>query len=145
MINIIYFSAATYLYKSEELVDMLESWRKNNAEVDVTGVMIYYEGSIIQILEGEAENVHKLYNKISKDDRHKSVFKVIDVPIEKRNFTGWSMGFQQASAQDWENLTGYLNLNNIEDFKEIQASENKHIIKIINSFCRVNRITKLNF
>ena len=145
MINLIYFSAASYLYTNKELLDLLKICRKKNGVLNITGLMIYHEGSIIQILEGEAENVHTLYNQISKDSRHKSLLKVIDTGIEKRSFSDWSMGFKNVSTQDWTNIIGYLNLNNIEDFKQIEESENKHIIKIINSFGRVNRLHSLKF
>ena len=145
MINLIYFSAASYLYSQQELIDMLKIWRRKNRALNITGLMIYHEGSIIQVLEGEAENVHKLYDQISKDSRHKSIFKVIDTLIEKRSFSDWSMGFKSVSTQDWTNIIGYLNLNNIEEFKQVKDSENKHIVKIINSFGRVNRLNSLEF
>ena len=145
MINLIYFSAASYLYSHKELIDLLNTCRKKNTELDITGLMIYHEGSIIQILEGEAENVLKLYEKISKDNRHKGLLKVIDARIEKRNFSNWSMGFKNVSTQDWLKITGYLNLNNMEEFKEIKDSQNKYIIKIINSFGHVNRLDNLKF
>lgn len=145
MIQLIYFSAASYLYSNSELIDMFNSSRKKNADLNITGLMIYHEGSIIQILEGQAHEVHNLYNKISKDRRHKSILKVIDANIEERSFKDWSMGLKPVFTQDWKNVAGYLNLDHQESFKEIKNFKNKQIIKIINSFGKVNRLNNLNF
>ena len=145
MINLIYFSTSSYLYTHKELVDLLKLSRRKNGALNITGMMIYHEGAIIQILEGEAVHVRELYQKISKDSRHKNLLKVIDTSIENRSFTGWSMGFKYVSKEDWTNITGFLNLNNVEDFKELEDSQNKRLLKIINSFGLVNRLNNLNF
>lgn len=145
MIQLIYFSAASYLYSNVELIEMFNRSRKNNADLNITGLMIYHEGSIIQILEGQAHDVHDLYNKISRDRRHKSILKVIDANIEERSFKDWSMGIKPIIIQDWKNVAGYINLDHKEAFKEIKNLKNKHIVKMISSFGKVNRLNNLNF
>jgi hypothetical protein len=53
MKNIVYVSAAVKLLDDDQLFDILSSSRKNNAERDVTGVLLYSEGVFIQVLEGD--------------------------------------------------------------------------------------------
>ena len=145
MINLIYFSAASYLYSDEELATLLTAFRLKNTSLDITGLLLYHEGSIIQILEGEAENVHGLFNSIKKDVRHKSVTKVIDCNIEERSFSNWSMGFKNISKQDFSTLAGYLNINNKNEFIEIAISNNSEIITMVNSFAIINRLKEFQF
>ena len=145
MINLIYFSAASYLYSDEELATLLTAFRLKNTSLDITGLLLYHEGSIIQILEGEAENVHGLFNSIKKDIRHTSVTKVIDCNIEERSFSNWSMGFKNISKQDFSKLNGYLNIENKNEFTEIKISNNTQIIRMVNSFASVNMLNDFQF
>lgn len=128
------------MFSNEEIIDILNVSRVNNARLGVTGLLIYHEGSIIQILEGEKEVLYTLYNKIIKDTRHKAIIKVLDFSITERNFREWSMGFKQVSNENWSELKGYLNLDNVDEFQQLRDSGNAHIISMINSFANINRL-----
>lgn len=128
------------MFSNEEIIDIINVSRVNNARLGVTGLLIYHEGSIIQILEGEKEVLYTLYNKISKDTRHKAIIKVLDFSITERNFREWSMGFKQVSNENWSELKGYLNLDNVDEFQQLRDSGNAHIISMINSFANINRL-----
>jgi Sensors of blue-light using FAD len=138
MHNLIYLSSASYLYSNHDLLDILNTSRLNNTKLDVTGLLLYSEGSILQILEGEKEVLNTLFKKISGDKRHKGVIKMMDVSVKERSFQEWSMGFKQISTEDWNKLSGYLNPYNKDEFKQITASGSAEIIKIIKSFTTVN-------
>ena len=145
MINLIYFSAASYLYSNDELATLLTEFRLKNVSLNITGLLLYHDGSIIQILEGEAEDVHALFNSIKIDLRHTSVTKVIDCNIEERSFSNWSMGFKNISKQDFSKLNGYLNIENKNEFTEIKISNNTQIIRMVNSFASVNMLNDFQF
>src|ERR1700712_2972875 len=119
MHNLIYLSSASYLFSDEELIDILNKSRLNNTRLNITGLLLYNEGSILQILEGEKDVLQTLFETISKDVRHKSILKMIDSSINERSFQEWSMGFKQISKSDWNTLQGYLNLENKDELKRI--------------------------
>ena len=102
--QLIYLSHATKLYSDAELVRILEKSRSNNARLWITGLLLYHEGSVIQVLEGENDTVHSLYKRICHDSRHGGIILLIDGAIERRSFPDWSLGFRQLSADDLSKL-----------------------------------------
>ncbi len=140
MHNIIYLSSASYLFPYEDLDDILTKSRINNSRLDITGLLLYHEGSILQILEGEQQVLQSLYKKIERDTRHKGIITMIDVPISERSFGDWSMGFKQVSNDNWEQLEGSLNLNSKDDMTQLMSSGSSSVISLIKSFANVNKL-----
>ena len=93
LIHLIYSSSATHLWHEEDLVELLKKSRHNNSKLDITGMLLYENGSFFQVLEGPPENVDKLYDVISQDPRHTKTIVIIREPIAKRTFGEWTMGF----------------------------------------------------
>lgn len=93
LFQMIYASAATKNFESDELDEILNSARRNNTELGVSGMLLYHEGSFIQALEGEQSIVEKLYNKIEKDTRHTDTLILHRTHVNERSFNDWSMGF----------------------------------------------------
>lgn len=108
MKNIIYLSTAIKLLSDDELINLLNEARKNNADHYISGVLLYSEGTFIQLLEGEDADVDYIYSKIKQDKRHKNMITLIDDPIQERNFSDWLMGFTSVKADKVTHLMGYL-------------------------------------
>jgi hypothetical protein len=108
MKNIIYLSTAVKLITDEQLIDILNSARTNNKLKNVTGVLLYGDGTFIQVIEGEDADVDYIFDKILKDTRHKNVITLMNAQIVERSFDDWVMGFASVDAAQTENLTGYL-------------------------------------
>jgi hypothetical protein len=71
---------------------------KSNAESGITG-MLYWSGDyFMQTLEGERAAVTVCFNRVCRDARHTDVELVNAVPMAKRWFGEWSMGFTQLLA-----------------------------------------------
>lgn len=70
--------------------------RKNNANLNITGVLSYRKGHYIQILEGDDGVVDSLLLKIKSDGRHEQVNVILDFPISERSFPDWSMKLLQS-------------------------------------------------
>lgn len=92
MLRLAYLSRATNHFSSEELSGILKVARRKNPLDQITGVLIYYQGSILQILEGEEDKVMECFNRIQKDPRHQDVAIVSRSREANRLFTNWSMG-----------------------------------------------------
>ena len=98
--QLIYSSLAIKGLSESELNSILETSAKNNKENQITGMLLYHNGRLIQVLEGESNQVEKLALRIKADPRH-GFFNIIDkTQIHSRDFPNWSMGFHQVSSAD---------------------------------------------
>ena len=70
--------------------------RLNNKKLGVTGALCYSARGFLQILEGPANVVNELYNRIVKDTRHSAVTLLEYAPIPYRDFENWSMAYFRA-------------------------------------------------
>ena len=96
--HLVYLSAATNAFSEDDLTDILRASRRNNQRRGVTGMLLYSDGGFIQALEGPKNEVLDLYEKIEQDPRHSNAIKLLDGPIEARDFSEWEMGFEKVDA-----------------------------------------------
>lgn len=99
MLQIIYASAATRPLSSEELQGILTTARRHNTTQGVTGLLVYHDGSFLQVLEGPANAVLPLVARIEGDPRHTRFRLLASREIETREFGQWSMGFAEAPPE----------------------------------------------
>lgn len=92
--SFVYISSAVRLMTPPELVELLRQARENNEREEITGMLLYKDGSFMQAFEGEEERATLLHNKILADPRHKNIITLLQEPLETRQFGGWSMAFQ---------------------------------------------------
>ena len=85
--HLIYASAATSDLSDDALKALLQKARATNAELGVTGLLLYAGGDFIQILEGEPGIVDDLYQRIARDARHEHVTKILRESIPARSFS----------------------------------------------------------
>ncbi|CCH55586.1 Photoactivated adenylate cyclase subunit beta [Fibrisoma limi BUZ 3] len=95
---IVYFSTAVRPFNQADLMALLAKSRQRNAQVNITGVLLYVHGSIIQVLEGEQAVLTALFDRIKQDTRHTQVKEVFNRPVPQRLFSNWSMGFETLTA-----------------------------------------------
>lgn len=108
LISLVYVSFASHDMSDTELKDLLRGARENNASLKVSGMLLYRDRYFIQVLEGEAEVVDPLFDKIRQDPRHQSVLVVTRSPIAERSFEQWSMGFNKVETQEMQGFTDFL-------------------------------------
>ncbi|RYU82837.1 BLUF domain-containing protein [Hymenobacter persicinus] len=108
MHHIVYQSCAVGQPTLADLKALLVQSRANNLRLHITGLLLYGNGSFLQVLEGPREAVQLIYGRIQLDSRHTHVETLSDGPIQSRIFQDWSMGFQTLSGPDFARLTGYI-------------------------------------
>ena len=108
MHHIIYLSWATAPFTNAQLQSLLALARRRNAELAVTGILLYGNERFVQVLEGEQEVVKELYAHIRQDARHDNFITFADKPILQRSFKDWAMAFQPVAAQQFDGVVGYL-------------------------------------
>ena len=105
--QLVYISAAKQDFSESELEELLALARTNNKSLNVSGMLLFHEGSFIQALEGEKATVEKLYEKIGQDPRHIETRVLFRGELEQRDFEGWSMGFYRSAQSSSANLKGF--------------------------------------
>jgi len=83
-----------------ELNKIADSAQHQYKNIGVTGLFLFKDGSILQILEGEQDVVESLYKRISKDPRVSNLLLMIKRHAEKREFPNWLMGFRKAIPRE---------------------------------------------
>ena len=106
LVQCIYASAATRPFDRPALRALLDVSRRNNARLDITGMLLHIDGSFFQILEGREDAVTALFSKIGGDVRHNRVVKLIQEPVAERSFGDWSMGLADVTAADLRMVPG---------------------------------------
>ena len=81
---LIYISTAVNLMNEDELTALLIQSRKRNKESNVTGMLLYAQGTFLQALEGDEADVNKIFDSIKEDKRHKNVVKIITGEQDER-------------------------------------------------------------
>ncbi len=98
--QIVYMSTASPKFSPSEINRILHLSRARNKSRNVTGLLVYGDGNVIQAIEGPSDQVGALFGSISKDARHKDIIKVVDITAEKRDFPNWQMAFARAPDKE---------------------------------------------
>jgi len=144
MIELIYISHAAKRFKSNELKKMLTQFRKKNETLNITGLFLYDgRGTFIQALEGERDEVHNLFNKISEDARHSRVNILGDRAITHRSFSQWAMGFKHLEDPSIENVKGYSNFLEEAERSNYLLKNPSFAVELLEYFKSNNSIKKV--
>lgn len=104
--QIIYVSALSDTQGPSCVSDILRESTANNSAIHVSGMLLYVNGSFLQVLEGAHNTLDNLYAKICADPRHTNAIKVLDLEIAERQFQEWSMGHAEVSAIELDRVSG---------------------------------------
>jgi diguanylate cyclase (GGDEF)-like protein len=100
--RLVYYSRNTIMGLDEEVQStvhqILETSKRNNAAVGVTGALMFTDGLFAQVLEGQRTAVETVFERIQLDDRHDEVHLLSFGPAEARVFPTWAMAFVGQSA-----------------------------------------------
>ena len=113
--TVIYVSKAADTFDENEMLKILNTARKVNAEQGITGFLIFNNGYFMQMLEGRKELVDDLLEKITKDKRHSDVRIILRTENQLRLFDQWSMGYwnmkntgSEVDFEKWQTHTFHL-------------------------------------
>lgn len=94
---------------------ILDAAIKNNKRNNITGMLLYAEGNVIQAIEGERDAVLATFRTIQKDVRHRGIHVLIEEGILSRKFASWNMGFRRLTKVDLENFPAFAPLFNMHE------------------------------
>ncbi|TWU60249.1 Blue light- and temperature-regulated antirepressor YcgF [Rubripirellula tenax] len=134
LVQLVYVSAANAAFSDDQLDELLAIARQNNTSLDVTGVLLFTEGTFFQVLEGHPDVVQKLYDKIALDSRHSNVLMLAKSEIDERNFGDWSMGFVR-DQRVMNELTGFVDFFSGRSFMDL-AGDSRRVEQTLDGFRR---------
>ena len=108
---LVYKSSATGLLGAEALGKLLREARSYNEKHSITGLLIYCDLKYIQLLEGDADALAVLYDRIRRDHRHSNIRLLYRGRQAHRFFPTWSMAVHNAnevSAAERAYLSNFL-------------------------------------
>ncbi|MBV9883509.1 MAG: BLUF domain-containing protein [Sphingomonadaceae bacterium] len=93
--SLLYVSVSTLTpeQEREEVDKIVGVAQRRNAELSVTGALIFTGTHFAQLLEGPVDGVDALMRSISRDPRHNSVTVVDTGEATRRLFPDWSMAY----------------------------------------------------
>jgi hypothetical protein len=100
---------------SEQLLALLMQCRDNNSTQGVTGMLLYGNGTFLQVIEGEAAVIDGLVEKIWADPRHAEKKLLHRREISRREYADWSMAFERVSDEAFWDVEGLKSFG-VQDF-----------------------------
>lgn len=104
--------------------------RQRNSGSTVTGVVLYEGGNAFQVLEGLREEVDQLYQAACLDSTFRKVVKIVEEPIENRDFDGLSSAYS-LSAKD--RIPGQRNIahrfNESDEFGRVCGGRAQRLVR----------------
>ncbi len=92
------YSSAAKLNGDNEAVgavvdNILATARRRNAQIGVTGALLFTEGRFVQALEGDRDTVRATFDRIVGDPRHSDVEVLASQFGDRHRFKEWSMAY----------------------------------------------------
>lgn len=100
--QLLYISTQSRDLNAADIDCIVKNSQKRNIRHDITGLLLYLEGSFCQVIEGHSKDVDIIYNHIAKDTSHRSLIVLQDDMTEERSFKDWSMAYQNITQEELE-------------------------------------------
>jgi len=100
--SLIYVSDASPQLSPDDLEAIHHAAVTLNALDGVTGLLVYNGDRFMQIVEGAADAIEDLLQRLSRDPRHANLSVRSDQTVETKSFPDWSMSLLKVSAGRFE-------------------------------------------
>jgi hypothetical protein len=133
LFQLIYVS--TLVNPNPEVVkEVLEVSVENNKRNEITGMMLYADGNIVQALEGEKAVVIDTFSRILTDTRHKGIFLLFEDAIATRDFAAWSMGYRQITKSGIEKSAAAAHIFKVGNSEIALRVRPSNVLSVLKSF-----------
>ena len=95
------YASQPFGYDSTLLTTILNDARRCNIRDNISGALICRHDIYLQLLEGPSDVVSAAYMRISRDDRHVGIKKLVSGPAAERFFGNWAMLHDPAISLIW--------------------------------------------
>lgn len=129
-----YVSVQTNPLSRSDIQEILRKSIANNSLENITGMLIYYNGTFLQVLEGHDKKVMKLYQTLKLDKRHHNIEILYKKEIDTLVFSSWSMGFVDMEEILKAGDKDFISLFNEFSGEQITKNKIKRVTLIIEKF-----------
>ena len=91
MFRLIYKSRSSQPIDWDFVNQLIGSSESRNEKVGITGVLLATRSHFLQVLEGDFDEINRLFMRIARDERHDEVQLISFGAVETRLFGGWAM------------------------------------------------------
>lgn len=102
MFRITYLSRPAEGLRHTDLDTILAQARRGNSSLGITGLLVFTGDIFFQVLEGQQNDVERVFDKVFMDPRHRQIRVLQRGNCAARRFKKWSMGFRQLNEADAE-------------------------------------------
>lgn len=102
------YRSIALISEKTELEKLVDHSRANNAQLNISGMLLHYDLNFLQVLEGEEKVVRELLSTITSDRRHTGMEVLFTHNNHQRVFADWSMDLVDISSQDLDTLVSQL-------------------------------------
>jgi hypothetical protein len=136
LIQISYVSEASAPMSADQLLALLAQCRANNVSRELTGMLLYGNGTFLQVLEGDDEVVDRLVDTIAADTRHGRMQRLGRKTIAHRQYADWTMGFDRITEEGLSQIEGLRDFSK-GDFNVAYLASHGDVIDSLMSQYRV--------
>ena len=134
--QLIYTSSVTAALDDFTLREIAQTSSYNNQELGITGFLLFHDGSIMQVLEGDEMSVYSLYGKVKRDLRHMGCMILSVRTAEQREFSDWFMGYKNISGRIDGNALFNLSKENLS--KMMPATPSQELETLTRTYAKVS-------
>jgi len=91
MYRLIYKSRSDREIDWDLVNQIISSSEAHNAQEGITGILLATKTHFLQVIEGDFEEINKVFLRIARDPRHEDVQLISFDCVESRLFGGWAM------------------------------------------------------
>lgn len=121
MYQIVYASEVTVDFSSADIRELLSVARARNKIRAITGMLVFCDSQFLQVLEGNAPDVIRTFDRIATDGRHDNIIALHrGYSHVGKTFTGTAMGFYSL-ALNADLPPGFVRENGRVDFAQFDG------------------------
>jgi len=99
LVQLTYYS--TLHHKNADMLDEIHRISlRNNTRYGITGMLLFANDQVVQVLEGRRRDVRDIYRRIEADARHHDLTLASEIPQSRRQFSDWNVGICNPSTQE---------------------------------------------
>lgn len=98
--SLTYMSSAVGKPRQSDIDHLLTRARIRNEREQVTGILLFAEGSFMQVIEGPEAGIERVYSAIVSDPMHHNILELLHESIEMREFAQWSMAYREVGSRE---------------------------------------------
>ena len=134
LIQVAYVSTCRENITAADVDQIVEAAARHNAELGITGLLLWRHNQFFQVLEGTELAVDILLRHIRADSRHSNLTVIYRKQVAKRKFGSWSMGQATPTAKTGKALNVLEAV--LTDPVTVLNDENELVLDLIESFRR---------